>query len=81
MLIALVCLKVVPGGCAEPLDHYRCSIGQSGHFGGLHAMKTQSFENSQKSVFCLALLVNMSMKYWIARGEPVRDLLSDLRPL
>jgi hypothetical protein len=81
MSIALVFLKVVPGGCAKFPDHYRCSIGQSGHFGGSHAMKTQRCENSQKSEFCRTLLVNMSMKYWFARGEPVRDLLSDLRPL
>ncbi len=75
MSVALICLNVVPGGCAEPTEPYGCSIGQSGHFGESHAMKTQSFENSQYTVFCWALVVNMSMKYWFARVERVRDLL------
>ncbi len=67
MSIALVCLNVVPCGCAEPTDHYGCSIGQSGHFGGSHAMITQHFENSQKSVFYRTLEAHMGMKGWFAR--------------
>ncbi len=54
-------------GCAEPTDHYGCSIGQFGHFGGSHAMITQHFENSQKSVFYRTLVLDFGMKGWFAR--------------
>jgi hypothetical protein len=46
-----------------------------------HAMITQSFEIIQKSVFGRTLKSHMGMKGWFARGEPARDLLSDLRAL
>ncbi len=44
-------------------------------------MITQSFENSQKSVFGRTLEAHMGTKGWFARGDPVRDLLTDLRAL
>jgi hypothetical protein len=68
-------------GHTEPTGLYGCSLGQSGHLSGSHAIITQIFENYQKSVLCRTLVVNMSMKYWFARVETVRDLLSDLSAL
>jgi hypothetical protein len=44
-------------------------------------MITQSFENSQKSVFDRTLDADLSMKGWLTRGEPMRVLLSDMRAL
>jgi hypothetical protein len=38
-------------------------------------MITQSFENSQKSVFGRTLEAHMGMKGWFTRKEPVLDLL------
>ncbi len=46
-----------------------------------HHMITQSFENSQKSVFGRTLQPHMGMNGWFARVAPARDLLSDLRAL
>ncbi len=71
----------MPSRHARPIGHSGCLPKQSGHFGGSNAMKTQSFENSQKSVFIRTLVVNLSMKYWISRVETVLGLLSDLRAL
>ncbi len=45
------------------------------------AMITQSFENYQKLVSGRTLEAHMYMKEWFARGETLRDLLSDLRAL
>ncbi len=42
-------------------------------------MITQSFEIIKKSVFGRTLEPHMGMKGWFAKGEPARDLLSDLR--
>ncbi len=72
---------MVHTGHTEPTGHCGCSPGQSGHFGGSHAMITQSFENPQKSVFGRILEAHISMKGWFARVAPARDLISDLRAL
>jgi hypothetical protein len=55
MSTTLVCLNVVHTGQTGPTGHHWCSLGQSSHFGGSHAIGTQSFENSQKLVFCRTL--------------------------
>jgi hypothetical protein len=45
-------------------------------------MKTQNFENSQKSVFGRTLKAHMmGMKGWFVRVGPARDSLNDLRAL
>jgi hypothetical protein len=69
---------MVHTGQAGPTGHHGCSLGQSGHFDGSHAM---SFENSQNSVFGHTLVAHMGMKEWFARRERARDLLSDPRTL
>ncbi len=81
MSTALVCLNVVHDGHTGPTDHSRCSPGQSGHFGWSHAMITQSFENSQKSVFGHTLVLDFGMKEWFARVGQRGARLSDLRAL
>jgi hypothetical protein len=62
---ALVCLNMLHTGYVEPNGHCGCSSGQSGHFDWSHItyhMKTQSFENIQKSVFFHILDADLSMK-------------------
>ncbi len=71
----------MPQCLAGPTGHCGCLLGQSGHFDRSHAMKTQSFDNSQKSVFSRILVVGMCMKEWFARVETIRDVFSDLRVL
>jgi hypothetical protein len=50
------------GGCNGRSGLNGCSLGQSGNFGGSHDMISQSFENSQTSVFGLTLKAHMGMK-------------------
>jgi hypothetical protein len=53
---------MVHTGHAEALGHYGCFPGHSGHFGGSQAMITQTFLNSQNSVFCRTSEAHMDMK-------------------
>jgi hypothetical protein len=81
LFYASVCLNMVHTGHAGPTDHSGCSIGHSGQFDGMvghiwHAVMAQNFENFKNP--CLVVLW---VKGWCARGEPVRDLLSDMRAL
>jgi hypothetical protein len=48
--------------------HYGCLLGQSGHFGGSHAMITQNVEKILKSVFCHTLRANMGIKELVGPG-------------
>ncbi len=66
----LVSLKVMRTGHAGPTGYYGCFPGQSGHFGGSHAMKTQSFKNIQKSVFGRTFGSHFGRKDWKSRLIP-----------
>jgi hypothetical protein len=66
---------MVHTGHAEPSGHSDCLLGHSGHFGKSHDMRTQSFENSQKTVLCYDFVVDLCMKEWFARGEHTWNLL------
>jgi hypothetical protein len=74
---------VVHTGHAGPSGHYGGSLGQSGHFGGSHAKVKESFENSQKSVFCRTLEphMDMAMKECFARVAQMCTWLYDLRAI
>jgi hypothetical protein len=77
----LVCLNMVHTGYTEPIGQSGCLPGQPDHFGGSHAMITQHFENSQKSVFGRTLVLVLGMKDSKSRLIPTCSKLSDLRAL